>query len=398
MIYSVDNPRIDMKTFMKCKLDAVDGLTKGIEGLFKKNKVTYSVGWGKIIKPNEVEVTKNDGSKEILTAKNIIIATGSEPTPLPGVEFDEKDIVSSTGALDFNEPPKSMIIVGAGIIGLEMGSVWSRLGTEVTVVEFLDRIMPGTDLAIAKKFQQILTKQGFKFSLNTGVKGVKKNSDKTITVSVEDKSGKKDDLKCEKVLISIGRRPYLKNLGLETVGITMDKNMVATNNHFETNIKGIYAIGDCIKGPMLAHKAEEEGIAIAEQLAGKGGHVNYDCIPGVVYTYPEVAWCGKNEEELKQENIEYTKAEFPFLANSRARCNQDSEGMVKILSDKKTDRMLGAHIIGPNAGEMIGEAVLGMEYGASTEDIGRTTHAHPTLSEAFKEACMMTAFGKTIHF
>jgi dihydrolipoamide dehydrogenase len=345
-----------------------------------------------------VSVKGEDGKESKLQAKNIVIATGSESTPLKGVDIDEKDIVSSTGALSFDKVPEHLVVVGAGVIGLELGSVWSRLGAKVTVVEFLDRILPGVDKAVATKFQGMLKKQGFEFKLSTGVQGVKKGA-KGYDVSVKDtKKGTDEVIQADKVLVAIGRRPFTEGLGLEKLGIAMDGPRLAVDDHFRsTSHKSVYAIGDCIRGAMLAHKAEEEGIAAAEIIAGKVGHVNYDAIPGVIYTYPEVATVGKTEEDLKADGIAYNKGEFPFMANSRARTNQDSEGMVKILADKKTDRLLGVHIIGPNAGEMIAEAVIGIEYGASSEDLGRTCHAHPTLSEAFKEACMAT-YDKPIHF
>jgi len=311
---------------------------------------------------------------------------------------DEKDIVSSTGALSFAQAPKRLIVVGAGVIGLELGSVWARLGSEVTVVEFLDRILPGTDNDLASKFQRMLQKQGFKFKLGTGVQSVKKGTNGYDVVVKESKKGTQETIVADKVLVAIGRRPYTNGLGTLEMKIAMDGPRVAVNDHWQsTSHPSIYAIGDVIRGPMLAHKAEEEGIAVAEILAGGHGHVNFDAIPGVIYTYPEVAVVGKTEEQLKESKIDFKKGEFPFLANSRARTNQETEGFVKILTDAKTNRLLGAHIIGPNAGEMIAEAVIGIEYGASGEDIGRTCHAHPTLSEAFKEACMAT-YTKPIHF
>eukprot|EP01084_Bolivina_argentea_P048022 88512_1 len=395
----VDNVRLDLAALMKIKSDAVGGLTKGIEGLFKKNKVEYTKGFGKITGANTIEVTTMDNKKVQISAKNIVIATGSESAAIPGITIDETDIVSSTGALAFDSVPERLLVVGAGVIGLELGSVWSRLGSKVTVVEFLDRILPGVDGDCATKFQKMLKKQGMEFELNRGVKSVRKEG-KTLKVSIENNAADKGVTESEfdKVLIAIGRVPFTQGLGLEEMKITMDKRQIAVNDTFQTNVSSIYAIGDCIRGAMLAHKAEEEGIACAEIIAGKPGHVNYNAIPGVIYTYPEVASVGKTEEELKGEGIEYIKGEFPFLANSRARTNADAEGFVKILADKKTDRMLGVHIIGPNAGEMIAEGVIALEYGASAEDIARTCHAHPTLSEAFKEACMNACGMKCIHF
>jgi len=355
-------------------------------------------GWGKITGNNEVTVSKSDGGSEKINAKNIVIATGSDSAKLPDLEFDEKDIVSSTGALSFDRVPESLLVVGAGVIGLELGSVWGRLGSKITVVEFLDRILPGTDLDSANKFQKILGKQGFEFRLSTAVKSVEKQG-KLYKVNIEDKKANKaDSILAEKVLVSIGRVPYTKGLGLEEMKIAMDGKKVAVNDHFQsTSHPTIYGIGDVIRGPMLAHKAEEEGIAVAEILAGKSGHVNYDAIPSVIYTHPEFAFVGKSEDDLKKANIAYNKGEFPFLANSRARTNDETDGYVKILADKKTDRLLGVYIIGSNAGEMIAEAVIGIEYGAAAEDLARTCHAHPTLSEAFKEACMAT-YDKPIHF
>eukprot|EP00484_Ammonia_sp_Unknown_P000572 CAMPEP_0197021030 /NCGR_PEP_ID=MMETSP1384-20130603/1926_1 /TAXON_ID=29189 /ORGANISM="Ammonia sp." /LENGTH=497 /DNA_ID=CAMNT_0042448777 /DNA_START=32 /DNA_END=1525 /DNA_ORIENTATION=+ len=398
----IDNVKLDLKALMGIKSQSVDGLTKGIEGLFKKNKVKYTKGWGKLVGANQIEVNTLDNKTETISAKNIVIATGSDSAKIPGIDIDEKDIVSSTGALSFDAVPESLLVVGAGVIGLELGSVWNRLGSKVHVVEFLDRILPGVDQDYASKFQKMLTKQGMSFQLSHAVKGIEKQSSGKLKVSVENNADKKiSTAEYEKVLVAIGRVPYTEGLGLENVGIQMNeqnKRQVAVNDHFQTNVSNIYAIGDVIRGAMLAHKAEEEGIACAEIIAGKPGHVNYNAIPGVIYTYPEVASVGKTEEELKQEGVEYVKGEFPFLANSRARTNADAEGFVKILADKKTDRMLGVHIIGPNAGEMIAEGVIALEYGASAEDIARTCHAHPTLSEAFKEACMNACGMKAIHF
>jgi dihydrolipoamide dehydrogenase len=335
-----------------------------------------------------------------LDTKNVVIATGSEVTPLPPVPVDNAagKIVDSTGALDIDRIPETMAVVGGGVIGLEMGSVWSRLGTKVTVVEFMDRLCPAMDQETTKKFQTTLKKQGFKFQLKTKVVESTVETDGVTLKTEAAAGGKEEEVKYDVVLVATGRRPYTEGLGLENLGIQSDRlGRIEVDEHFRTSVPSIYAIGDCIDGPMLAHKAEEEGIAAIETIAGFAGHVNYDAIPGVIYTYPEVASVGKTEEELKEGGVAYSKGTFPFAANSRARANGSSEGFVKVLSDKETDRILGVHIIGPNAGEMIAEGVLGIEYGASSEDIARTCHAHPTLSEAFKEACMDT-YDKPIHF
>jgi dihydrolipoamide dehydrogenase len=392
-------PTMNIEKLMQQKSKAVTGLTSGIEHLFKKNKVQYSKGHGKITGKNEVTVLDNNGKEiEKISTKNIIIATGSEPTPLPFLPFDEKVVCSSTGILSLTEVPKKLIVIGGGVIGLEMGSVWSRLGSEVTVVEFLDRITPFEDPEVSKNFQQILGKQGMKFKLGTKVTGAKKDGN-GVTLSLEAaKGGASEQLSADVVLVSIGRKPYTSNLGLENVGIKLDeRGRVPVDQHTlkTTGSDSIYAIGDCIIGPMLAHKAEEEGIFVAERLAGKEGHVNYDTIPSVIYTYPEVAHVGLNEDELTKKGVQYNIGKFPMMANSRARTNDETVGFVKILADKETDRVLGVHIIGPNAGEQIAECVLAMEYGASSEDIGRTCHAHPTLSEAVKEAALAT-HGKAI--
>ena len=342
----------------------------------------------------------NDGGTESLDTKNVVIATGSEVTPLPPVPVDNAagKIVDSTGALDIDRIPETMAVVGGGVIGLEMGSVWSRLGTKVTVVEFMDRLCPAMDQETTKKFQTTLKKQGFKFQLKTKVVESTVETDGVTLKTEAAAGGKEEAVKYDVVLVATGRRPYTEGLGLENLGIQSDRlGRIEVDEHFRTSVPSIYAIGDCIDGPMLAHKAEEEGIAAIETIAGFAGHVNYDAIPGVIYTYPEVASVGKTEEELKEGGVAYSKGTFPFAANSRARANGSSEGFVKVLSDKETDRILGVHIIGPNAGEMIAEGVLGIEYGASSEDIARTCHAHPTLSEAFKEACMDT-YDKPIHF
>ena len=362
-------------------------MTKGVEFLFKKNKVTYFKGKGSFENENSIKIEGLEGTKIIQTDKTII-STGSEPVSLPGVDFDEERILSSTGALSIPKLPNKMIVVGGGYIGLEMGSVWSRLGTEVTVVEFLDHITPGMDRDISNEFMKILKKQGIKFNLNTKVDKITKNSN-GVTVETSQNDGQKVKHDVDVVLISVGRRPYTKNLNLDKVGVKLDeKGRVKVNKNFETNVKNIYAIGDVIDGPMLAHKAEEEGIAVAELIAGQSGHVNYDIIPGVVYTSPEVAYVGKSEEQLKKENIGYKIGKFPFMANSRAKAIDEPEGFVKILADQSTDKVLGVHIIGPHAGEMIAEMAVAMEFGASSEDIARTCHAHPTFSEAIKEAAL----------
>lgn len=395
----VENLSLDLSKMMKNKESSVSGLTKGIEGLFKKNKVNYIKGFGKLSNPGEVIVDLNEGGQQSIQTKNIIIATGSEVTPLPGITIDEKRIVSSTGALSLSKVPEKLVVIGAGVIGLEMGSVWSRLGAQVEVIEFLDRITPGLDVELAKNFKKILEKQGLKFTMGTKVIGAETKGDK-VQLTVQDAEGKNAPriIDADNVLVAIGRRPFTQNLGLEKLGIKTNKRgFIEIDDHYRTNVEGIYAIGDCAPGLMLAHKAEDEGIACAEQIAGFAGHVNYDVIPGVIYTHPEVASVGKTEEELKEANIAYNVGKFPNLANSRARTTGETDGFVKFLSDKETDRILGIHIIGPNAGEMIAEGCLAMEYGASSEDIARTCHAHPTLAEGFREAAM-SAYSKPIHF
>ncbi len=383
----VGEVKLNIDKMMKNKEQAVTALTKGIEFLFKKNKVTYFKGKGSFINVNEILISAEDKETIIKTNKTII-STGSEPITIPGIDFDEKKILSSTGALSISKLPKKMIVVGGGYIGLEMGSVWSRLGTEVEVIEFLDHIIPGMDREISKEFEKILKKQGIKFQLNTKVEKITKNQN-GISINVVDKKNKKSKAEADVVLISVGRRPFTKNLNLEKVKVQIDeKGRVKVNKNFETNIKSIYAIGDVIDGPMLAHKAEEEGIAVAELIAGQAGHVNYDVIPGVIYTSPEVACIGKTEEQLKANNLNYKIGKFPFMANSRAKAIDEVDGFVKILADSKTDKVLGVHIIGPHAGEMIAEMSVAMEFGASSEDIARTCHAHPTFSEAIKEAAL----------
>jgi dihydrolipoamide dehydrogenase len=379
---------INLKGMMAHKDKAVSELTKGIEYLFKKNKVEGIIGEAKILAPGKVSVTTKDGTRE-LGARNIVIATGSDFAPLKGVTIDEKQIVSSTGALALAEVPKRLLVVGAGVIGLELGSVWRRLGAEVTVVEFLDRIVPGIDLDTAKNFQRILTKQGMSFKLSAKVTGVTKKGS-ALSVTVEPSAGgAAETLETDVILVAIGRRPYTEGLGLDEAGVKRDeRGRVVTDNHYATNVKGIYALGDVREGVMLAHKAEDEGVAVAEILSGRAGHVNYDAIPSVIYTYPEVATVGKTEEELKAAGIAYKIGKFPFTANSRAKSNLTTDGFVKILADAATDKVLGAHMIGPDVGNMIGEVVLAMEFSASSEDIARTCHAHPTLSEAIRQAAM----------
>jgi len=382
---------VDLEAMMKNKAKSVDGLTGGIEYLFKKYKVDYLKGFGKLKGPNAVHVDLLDGGTEDLDTKNIMIATGSEPTPLKPCPVDNKlkKIVDSTGALELEAIPKKMAVVGGGVIGLEMGSVWRRLGSEVTVIEFLDRIVPGVDAELGKNFLRVLKKQGMKFKLSTGVVA-SQVTDNGVTLTVAPaKGGDETNLDFDVVLVATGRRPFTSGLGLEELGIETDRQgRIQVNEHFQTKYPSIFAFGDCIDGPMLAHKAEEEGIACAEFIAGFAGHVNYDVIPGVIYTHPELATAGKTEEQLKEAGINYKVGTFPFSANSRARAVADSEGIVKILTEETSDRILGVHIIGSNAGEMIMEGVIGMEYGASSEDIARTVHPHPTLSEAFKEACL----------
>ena len=384
----VGEVKLNLNKMMKNKDKAVTILTKGVEFLLKKNKVTYFKGTGSFKSKNEILIKDNQNKENLLKTDNVIIATGSYPVSLPGVEFDEKVIVSSTGALKLEQVPKKMVIVGGGYIGLEMGSVWSRLGAEVQIVEFLDHITPGMDKEISNEFMKILKKQGIKFNMQNKVESIKNNKSGAV-VSTVDKDGNKNNFECDVVLISVGRKPNIKGLNLETIGIKLDdKKRVKTDKMFKTNIENIYAIGDVISGPMLAHKAEDEGIAVAENIAGQSGHVNYDTIPGVVYTTPEVASIGKTEEQLKEKNIKYKIGKFSFMANSRAKAIDDAEGFVKILADEKTDKVLGAHLIGPHAGELIAEIGIAMEFGASSEDIARTCHAHPTFSEAVKEAAL----------
>jgi len=393
----ISDIKLNVKKMMANKDKSVQVLTKGVEFLFKKNKVTYIKGKGVLFSENNVVVYENE-KRHSYTAKNIVIATGSSPTSLPGIEIDEKNIVSSTGALSFSEVPKDLIVIGGGYIGLEMGSVWSRLGSKVTVVEYLDFITPGMDREISNEFKKILTKQGLQFKLNNKVTTVTNIKNKVVVEYTNNTTAARERVECDKVLVSVGRKPYTEGLNLSKVGIKKDdKGRIEVNEKLQTSIKNIYAIGDVIKGPMLAHKAEEEGIAVAEIIAGQAGHVNYDVIPGVVYTSPEVATVGKTEEQLKNENIDYKVGKFPFLANSRAKVNNETDGFVKMLADSKTDKVLGVHIIGPHCGDMIAEMALAMEFGASAEDIARTCHAHPTHTEAIKEAALAVD-KRPIHF
>ncbi|KAI9470645.1 MAG: dihydrolipoyl dehydrogenase [Benjaminiella poitrasii] len=396
----VSDVKLNLAQMHKARVKAITGLTKGVEFLFKKYGVDYIKGTGSFKTNTEINVVGLDGSSDsTIKAKNVIIATGSEVTPIPGIEIDEKKIVSSTGALELEKVPKKMVVIGAGVIGLELGSVWSRLGAEVTVVEYLDAVGAGMDPELAKNFHKILQKQGLKFKLSTKVNGAKVDGD-IVKVDVEaSKGGKAETLEADAVLVSIGRRPYTTGLGLENVGVELDnRGRVVIDSEFKTNVPNIRCIGDVTFGPMLAHKAEDEGFAVSEMISTGHGHVNYDAIPSVIYTHPEVAWVGKNEAQLKEEGVKYKTGSFPFSANSRARTNDDADGLVKVIADADTDRILGVHIIGPNAGEMIAEGVLAVEYGASAEDVGRTCHAHPTLSEAFREACLFASFGKAINF
>ncbi|MGD0315265.1 MAG: dihydrolipoyl dehydrogenase [Xanthobacteraceae bacterium] len=388
----VGKPSVDLAALLNYKEQNVDSNVKGVAFLFKKNKIDAYHGAGRVVAPGKVEVTEADGKTQTLETKNIVVATGSDVARLDGIDIDEKRIVSSTGALDLAKVPQKLLIVGAGIIGLELGSVWRRLGAEVTIVEFLDHILPGIDSEVERQFHRLLRKQGIAFKLSSKVSAID-SSGKVLKVKVEPAAGGTvETLEADVVLVAIGRIPYTEGLGLDAAGVKRDnRGRVIVDPHFQTNIAGIYAIGDVIAGPMLAHKAEEEGVALAEILAGQAGHVNYEVIPNVVYTYPEIASVGKTEEELKAAGIAYQVGKFPFTANARARANLMTEGFVKILADAKTDRVLGVHILGPDAETMIAEAAMAMEFGASSEDIARTCHAHPTLSEAVKEAALAVA-------
>ncbi|MES3028972.1 MAG: dihydrolipoyl dehydrogenase [Pseudomonadota bacterium] len=381
-------PKLNLVQMMKQKAESVTALTKGIEFLFKKNKVEWIKGAGKIVGAGKVEVTAEDGSVSVLETKNIVIATGSEPSPLPGVDVDQNRIVDSTGALSLPEVPKSLVVIGAGIIGLELGSVWRRLGAEVTVVEFLDRITPGMDAETAKTFQRSLTKQGVQFKLGSKVTGAKAGKS-NVSLTVEPVAGgAAETIEAEYVLLAIGRRPFTEDLGLDSVGVVPDKRGFIPTDHFKTSAPGVWAIGDVILGPMLAHKAEEDAVACIEIIAGKWGHVDYNLVPSVVYTSPEVAWVGKTEEQLKEAGVAYKVGKFPFSANSRAKINHETEGFAKVLADAKTDEILGVHIVGPQAGEMIGEYCVAMAFKAASEDIARVCHPHPTRSEAGRQAAM----------
>ncbi len=388
----VSEPKLDLKAMLNFKQEAIDGNVKGVDFLFKKNKIEGFKGAGKIIGAGKVEVTGNDGKTQTLETKAIVIATGSDVAKLKGIEIDEKRIVSSTGALTLPEVPKHLLVIGAGVIGLELGSVWRRLGANVTVVEFLDGVLPGMDGEVRKQAQRLFEKQGMTFKLSSKVTGVD-TSGKTLKATVEPaKGGAAETIEADVVLVSTGRVPYTEGLGLKEAGVKMDeRGRIAVDHYYATNEPGVWAIGDVIAGPMLAHKAEDEGVAVAEILAGQAGHVNYDVIPAVVYTMPEIASVGKSEEELKAANIAYNAGKFPFTANGRAKANQQTDGFVKILADAKTDRVLGVHIVGSDAGNMIAEAAVLMEFGGSAEDLARTCHAHPTLPEAVKEAAMAVA-------
>jgi dihydrolipoamide dehydrogenase len=391
----VGEPKLDLAKMQAFKQEGVDGNTKGVEFLLKKNKIDAFIGTARIAAPGQVEVTAEDGTKQILETKNIVIATGSDVTRLPGIEIDEKVIISSTGALELTTVPKRLVVIGAGVIGLELGSVWRRLGSDVTVVEYLDRILPGMDSEVARQFQRMLQKQGMEFKLSSKVAGIDKQDDGSLKVRVDPaKGGDMEIIDADVALVAIGRKPFTDGLGLDIVGVALDeRGRVRVDQHYKTSVDGIYAIGDVIAGPMLAHKAEDEGIAVAEILNGQAGHVNYAVIPAVVYTNPEIASVGKTEDELKAAGIEYKIGKFPFTANGRAKAMLATQGFVKILADVDTDRVLGAHIVGKNAGEMIHELVVLMEFSGSAEDLARSTHAHPTLSEAVREAALSLGDG-----
>ena len=394
----IDGIKLNIEKMMSNKNKSVQVLTKGVEFLFKKNKVTYFKGKGVLFSKNDIVIYEDKNKRTNIKTKNIVIATGSEVASLPGIKIDEKNIVSSTGALSFDKVPAKLVVIGGGYIGLEMGSVWSRLGSDVTVIEYLDYITPGMDREVSNEFQKILTKQGIKFKMRSKVNTISNKGTSVIINYTDIKGSKEETLEVDKVLVSVGRKPYTEGLNLSKLGVKKDsKGRIEVNKKLQTTVENIYAIGDVIKGPMLAHKAEEEGIAVAEILAGQAGHVNYDVIPGVVYTSPEVATVGKTEEQLKIDKISYKVGKFPFLANSRAKVNNETDGFVKILADSKTDKVLGVHIIGPHCGDMIAEMALAMEFGASSEDIARTCHAHPTHTEAIKEAALAVD-KRPIHF
>ncbi|MEO1330182.1 MAG: dihydrolipoyl dehydrogenase [Pseudomonadota bacterium] len=388
---------VNMPKMHAYKQGVIDSNTQGIEFLFKKNKVDYVKGWGKVAGQGKVEVALLDGGSQTLETRNIVIATGSEPSALPFAEVDQKQVVDSTGALEIPEAPKDLVIIGAGVIGLELGSVWGRLGSNVTVLEYLDHITPGMDAEISKQFQKILTKQGMSFTLGAAVQSVEKGNRVKVGYTLR-KDDSAHEIEADVVLVATGRRPYTQGLGLEEAGVeTTERGQVKTDGHWRTNAPGVWAIGDVIDGPMLAHKAEEEGVAVAESIAGMRGHVNYGVIPSVIYTSPEVATVGKTEEQLKEEGVAYKVGKFPFLGNGRAKAHFATDGFVKVLADKETDRVLGCHVIGPYAGDLIHEFCVAMEFGASAEDVARTCHAHPTFSEAMREAAMAAGMGAPIH-
>jgi dihydrolipoamide dehydrogenase len=394
----VGAPALDFAQFMKRKADVVEATTKGVAFLFKKNKIASFQGTGRIEKAGSVAVLGDDGTiKDTLTTKNILIASGSEVIPLPGVAVDEKKIVSSTGALELAEVPKRLVVVGAGIIGLELGSVWRRLGSDVTVIEFLDRITPGVDDEVTRQFQRALTRQGMTFKLGSKVTKAETGGSGVVLTVEPAKGGAAETVDADVVLVAIGRRPYVEGLGLDKAGVKLTpRGRIEVDAHFRTSVPGIYAIGDVIDGPMLAHKASEDGVACVETIAGQKGHVNWDLVPSIIYTQPEVAWVGKTEEQLKAVGIAYKVGKYPFTADPRSRANGTTEGFAKVLADKATDQVLGVHIIGAEAGTMIAEAAMAMEFSASAEDIGRVCHAHPTVNEALKEAAL-AAWEKPIH-
>jgi len=388
----VEGVTLDLARMQARKAEVVGANVKGVEFLFKKNKITWLKGAGRVVAPDRVAV---DGAE--YEAKHIVIATGSDSTPLPGIEVDERRIVTSTGALELEQVPGHMVVIGGGVIGLELGSVWKRLGAQVTVVEFLDRLIPGNDGEVAKQFERILTRQGMKFRLSTKVTGARVEGDKVNLTLESFKKGTTETITADVVLLAIGRRPYTEGLGLAEAGVALDaRGRIITDAHFATNVAGIHAIGDVIAGPMLAHKAEEEGVALAEILAGQAGHVNYNAIPGVIYTWPEVASVGQTEEQLKEAGTAYKAGKFPFTANGRARAMGMTDGFVKVLADAVSDRVLGCHIIGPEAGTLIAELAMAIEFGASSEDVGRLCHAHPTLNESVKEAALAVE-GRALH-
>lgn len=390
----IDGPRLNLEQMLTHKDDVVKSNTSGVEYLFKKNKITAFEGLGTIAGKGKVSVAPAKGDVQTIETKNIVIATGSVSTPLPGIDVDEKTVVTSTGALELKKVPQNLLVIGAGVIGLELGSVWARLGAKVTVVEFLDRILPGMDGEVAKQFQRTLTKQGFEFKLGTKMTGIEKTSKGLVATMEPAAGGDKETLEADVALVAIGRKAFTEGLGLKEAGVALDeRGRVDVDDHYKTNVDGIYAIGDVIKGPMLAHKAEDEGVALAEMLAGQAGHVNYNVIPGVVYTSPEIASVGKTEEELKEAGIGYKIGKFPFTANGRAKAMLVTDGFVKILADAKTDRVLGGHIVAHNAGELIHEIAVLMEFSGAAEDLARTCHAHPTMSEAVREAAMACGDG-----